>query len=462
MRIMRQVLVGKFGSEGAGVVETPSSSTVTEIDFLDKKRQLRFGIGEYMSDMLKMGVIPTEIGFDLLIVAAHVYAADTRISRQDCAQDSWTREIKLVIPVGNIELWNTVTDLLELQLNFLTGDIWIIEFSKRECALEDIYKKDTEVQPSERLDFDSLSLFSGGLDSLIGAINLLEGKHNPIFISHAGDGAVSEAQNKVVQLLRESYPERHIGRFRMWMSFPNVITKDGGSEKTTRSRSFLFIAMGIFIGLGVKGIKALEVCENGLISINVPLDSLRLGSHSTHTTHPFYMARWKELLSKLGVPLSINNPYVFMTKGEMVRECKNASLLNVLLKETISCSSPNKGRWKKIKAKHCGYCVPCLVRRAAIKQGLASADPTNYGITQLDGRELNTLKAEGQQIRAFQYALSKIEKNPTLTNTLIYSSGSLVDFSYEEKQDLAGVYARGMKEMAVLLKDVVAQPDRNN
>lgn len=53
----------------------------------------------------------------------------------------------------------------------------------------------------------------------------------------------------------------------------------------------------------------LRVPENGLIALNVPLDPLRLGALSTRTTHPFYMARWNDLLSALGIPGRLENPY---------------------------------------------------------------------------------------------------------------------------------------------------------
>ena len=54
---------------------------------------------------------------------------------------------------------------------------------------------------------------------------------------------------------------------------------------------------------------------------------LRLGALSTRTTHPFYMARWNELLAALGISGRIENPYWHKTKGEMVGECANGALL---------------------------------------------------------------------------------------------------------------------------------------
>jgi hypothetical protein len=85
--------------------------------------------------------------------------------------------------------------------------------------------------------------------------------------------------------------------------------------------------------------------ENGLIALNVPLDTLRLGALSTRTTHPFYIARWNELLGVLGIAGGIENPYWNKTKGEMVAECRNPPLLKTIVPSTLSCASPTKGRW---------------------------------------------------------------------------------------------------------------------
>src|SRR6266852_896439 len=56
-----------------------------------------------------------------------------------------------------------------------------------------------------------------------------------------------------------------------------------------------------FAGSGFEKRFVLYVPENGLIALNVPLDPLRLGSFSTRTTHPFYIARWNELLKMVGM-----------------------------------------------------------------------------------------------------------------------------------------------------------------
>src|SRR5690606_11140683 len=149
--------------------------------------------------------------------------------------------------------------------------------------------------------FDSISLFSGGLDSLIGAIDLLEEGATPLLVSHFGEGATSDAQSKLLAGLKKHYTGSPFEQLKVRMAFKKGLVSGVDPENSTRGRSFLFFALGIFAGTGLQRAFTLSVPENGLIALNVPLDPLRLGSNSTRTTHPYYIARWNELLRYLGI-----------------------------------------------------------------------------------------------------------------------------------------------------------------
>jgi hypothetical protein len=217
----------------------------------------------------------------------------------------------------------------------------------------------------------------------------------------------------------------------------------------------LFFALGVLAGTGLGGSFTLIAPENGLIAINVPLDPLRLGALSTRTMHPFYIARWNELLTELAIPGHIQNPYWKYTKGEMVMSCANQALLQEIIPLSMSCSSPSKGRWLKHRIQNCGYCLPCLIRRAPLERAYGqSGDPTNYSLPNLAGATLDARKAEGRQVRSFQVALERLRANPNLAKLLIYKPGPLSDLSTNEINELAGVYQRGMNEVASLLATV--------
>lgn len=449
----RHVILGRYGKADTATIGMRTGEVSTDLSLLSADNKLEHGIGTALEDLAKIGVFPSAIAIDLLVLAAHVQAADTRVSRITQSQDSWTRELRLVVPVSDVEVWRKATSTLTRALDFLTGDLWTIEFRPLPNDLPSIIP--TGTLPLEGAPFDGVSLFSGGLDSLIGAVDMLQGDKTPLLVSHAGDGTTSSAQSDCYHKLKEEYKTNQFNRLRLWMDMATVKAKDGQRETTTRGRSFLFFAAGIFAGSGLSKSFTLTVPENGLIALNVPLDPLRLGSHSTRTTHPFYIARWNELLQIVGIPGKIVNPYWNRTKGEMVADCSNKKLLRALTPHSMSCSSPSKGRWQQLPAQHCGYCLPCLIRRAALYKGLGKdGDTTIYTISDLAARVLNSTEAEGKQIRSFQYAIHRLGVRPRLSEILIHINGSLCDEDPARQSALAGVYIRGLREVDKILEGV--------
>ena len=311
----RHLIQGHFGSADRGnLAAAGADEKPTHFDLVAHDKFLNFGIGAALADLKAKNVFPSEIALDLLVTAAQVYAADTRISRATESDDAWTREIRVVVPVSDVARWNAAVPVLERMLNFLTGDRWTIQFRSRPARFAQIVPQANLIAPS----FTGVSLFSGGLDSLIGAIDQLEAKRAPLLVSHAGEPAVSKAQEDCFEALKTHYPKLPFDRLRTWMTFPKKLVRNVGSEDSTRGRSFLFFALGVFAGTGLRHNFVLQAPENGLIALNVPLDTLRLGALSTRTTHPFYIARWNDLLNILGLPGRIENPYWDKTKGDMV------------------------------------------------------------------------------------------------------------------------------------------------
>jgi 7-cyano-7-deazaguanine synthase in queuosine biosynthesis len=452
----RHVVCGRYGSADTATVAVRAGETDTELGLLSEQNKLEYGIGTALDDLAKMGVFPSSTAIDLLVLAAHVHAADTRIARNTESQDSWTREIRLVVPVSDAATWNKAKAVIRRALNFLTGDLWEVEFRPLPDDLPNI--KPTGTLPLEGVPFDGVSLFSGGLDSLIGAIDMLQNGKSPLLVSHAGDGTTSNAQAECYQKLKQEYSANKFDRMRLWMDLADVKVEGSDHEMTTRGRSFLFFAAGIFAGSGLDKPFTLTVPENGLIALNVPLDPLRLGSHSTRTTHPFYIARWNELLQIVSIPGTIVNPYWDKTKGEMTEDCANKKLLESIVPHSISCAHPSSGRWQGLPAQHCGHCLPCLIRRAALEKGLGNdIDKTTYKISDLAARVLDSTQAEGMQVRSFQYAIDRLSTRPQLAAILIHINGSLSDETPEQQTALAGVYSRGLDEVGQILKGIQTQ-----
>ncbi|MFM0175614.1 hypothetical protein PQR33_40580 [Paraburkholderia sediminicola] len=81
----------------------------------------------------------------------------------------------------------------------------------------------------------------------------------------------------------------------------------------------------------------------------------------------------QELLDGLGLAIRIELPYRFKTKGEMLRECADQSLLSTLAADSTSC-----GRFRTYNRMHCGRCVPCMIRKGAFLAWGTGRDTTRY------------------------------------------------------------------------------------
>ena len=408
--------------------------------------KLNYGLEHVKTILYNHNIFPSELGFDIITLATIVYLADTRIKRAIHGQDSWTREIILQLPVSNVNLWNRQVKTIKRMLRFLTGDLWSIKFVKRDWK----FKSNEETKEKTTL-YNRASLFSGGMDSLISTINLMEQRENTLLFGHAGESLTKNAQTNIISVLDEQYPKIDHTLINLWMNFPDNYIPEGGNDSNTRSRSFLFIGFGIFSITGIKNVKKLMVPENGLIALNVPLEMTRVGSFSTRTTHPFYLTQWNNLLKNLGLDLSIYNPYWNKTKGEMAAECLNKDVLFKTMRLSFSCSSPGKARWGGLSPQHCGYCVPCLIRRAAMYKAFGK-DNTIYMETSIRHMQNNSASGIGLQLRSFQYAIKRIKKLCNIEKISIHKSGPLPQ-NENYLSELASIYKRGLLEVDTFIQD---------
>jgi len=431
-------------------------SVLTEISFIDAKKRLNFGLGQALDQLSNLGLRASEDALDLALLAALLTAADTRVSRED-TQDRWTREIDLHLPVADVKKWNALEPVLVQTLGFLTGDRWAIYFRPRIVSMKELTPPPRKLLIS---DATCVCLFSGGLDSFIGATDLLAGGERPLLVSHYWDGTTSVHQTYCAAAFARQFPGRRIDHIRAHVGFASDTIAESSSENTLRGRSFLFFALAALAASAFKGKTVIHVPENGLISLNVPLDRLRLGSLSTRTTHPFYMVRFNEVLAGLGLNCRLENRYRFKTKGQMIDGCAEKAFLGREAKNTMSCSAPTKYRFSKDKSlrkpQHCGHCVPCLIRRASLQHGFGK-DDTSYAISDLRARALNTTKAEGVDVRSFQTAVARLKAKPKSARIDIHRPGPLVasasDLAMYEK-----VYIDGLREVGKLLAGVKAKP----
>jgi hypothetical protein len=127
---------------------------------------------DHLSERLAVGL--PEVAIDLLELAAYVYAADQAITRGGRTEieygERWRRHFRFEVPVRRPDIWRnaTVQDALLESLSFLSDDDYEFHFSKRRDPPPLRRYLFDEVEPDTGME--EVVLFSGGLDSLGGAV----------------------------------------------------------------------------------------------------------------------------------------------------------------------------------------------------------------------------------------------------------------------------------------------------
>lgn len=311
------------------------------------------------------------IGFDVFLIGCFVYGIDILLPRKNFSVDGWSREIEVEFPVESLDLFNRGKNELEQLLSFLTGDYWQISFIQRNET--PLYVNTKKVySDTYRKSHNRISLFSGGLDSLIGVIDqLAKSKDRMVLVSHYDatfKGAKSD-QDKIDKILLKKYSHYHLLQTRVDLEGYDINGSKISTETTLRSRSFLFLCQAVFVASSIEDGIEILIPENGTISLNHPLTPSRRSSCSTRTAHPYYLIKVGDFISKLGLNHLIKNEYEMKTKGEMLVECIDNDVLRATYKESCSCAK--RGTRKDIRdvmtgTNHCGICMPCIYRRVAL------------------------------------------------------------------------------------------------
>ena len=318
----------------------------------------------------RAGVYPSARSWDFLALSLSVAAADFGCLRSK-SPDGWTRNIQLEVAVTDPVLWNTQTTALNAALQFLTGDIWELAFVPGGMTPPKARR-----HTSRLLNGDCACLLSGGVDSLVGAIDAVASGRRPVLVSQISQGDAK----------RQSHFSRMLGGSLSHLQLNHAVSPPGKAERSQRARSIVFIAYGVLAASVLPqyrrgDIIELLVPENGFISLNIPLTPLRLGSLSTRTTHPLFIQQMQDILNALDFRVRLTNPYQLKTKGEMLAECEDQCLLRELVFNSTSC-----GRFMRFNYGHCGRCVPCLIRRAAFLRW-GKGDATDYRYEDLSIRD---------------------------------------------------------------------------
>lgn len=309
---------------------------------------------------------------DLIRIAAYAYAADQAISRggeADVYGKDWRRSFVLSLPVSDLAFWSAGPTREQLQsvLHFASEDYWEFHFAQAEPAISQLT---FDLNPNETLGRpDSAYLFSGGLDSLCAVVEAMPSGARPLLIGHSPAFHIATRQREVLALLREKITSWHFPY--LSVSIHRRGKKDP-KEYTQRTRAFLYAAIGTVIADRL-GFREVNIPDNGVVSLNLPINEQLVGAKASRSTHPKFLRLFTRLSALIYErEVRLLNSLWARTRAEVLGELKAAGL-EELLEATNSCSHPRN--LPKLQA-HCGICTQCIDRRfATLATGLEEYDP---------------------------------------------------------------------------------------
>jgi 7-cyano-7-deazaguanine synthase in queuosine biosynthesis len=311
---------------------------------------------------------------DLIEIAAYVYAADQKAKRSFKDANSfggkWRRNLHFRIPVRCKALWESpeVSNCLTELLNFISDDYYTFEFTqaKRPPALQTYLDISDPVEPA--IDVQQVVMFSGGLDSLAGAIEeTINQKRKTLLVSHRPTAKNNRILNTLIRTIRgRADTKLEPQSVKIRASLQNKAARD----YTQRTRSFLFASFGVALAKMLR-LDNLRFYENGVISLNLPICAQVVGSRATRTTHPRVLVGFEKLFSLIGEQsFTVENPFLWKTKAEVIKVIVDAGFGSSIA-ESVSCAHT----WeRKNTVTHCGTCSQCLDRRLA----MLAADAEEY------------------------------------------------------------------------------------
>ena len=180
---------------------------------------------------------------DLLEVATYVYGADQLIRRGGNAMQAlgadWRRRFNFVIPVRDPDRWQmpAVTEALVRLLAFMSDEDFSFQFERASLPAPGRSYFDFSDQEAA-FRTDEVTLFSGGLDSLSGAVDQLD--HSDarlLLVSHQSSPKMAERQRYLAKELARRFPKRIL-------HVPVRITKHEAKAVETTQRRFVLTSRG--------------------------------------------------------------------------------------------------------------------------------------------------------------------------------------------------------------------------
>lgn len=397
---------------------------------------VRMGLPKFVQDVYHLS--PRVL--DLLEIAGYVFAADrciTRGPRAAVEYHAWSRSLQFHIRVRDYKFWSQphVGATLSRALEFMTGD----------AAFEFAFEPGHSTPPTSLFDRPGFSLgsgktrvlvtlFSGGLDSLSGALELLESNRTKVvLVSHQSQSGSLRTQKPLVKALQSRYPNR-VFHYRFECTLRGIRAR----EETQRTRSFLYTCIAYAIA-SAYGENSFHVYENGVTGINLRRREDLANGRASRTTHPQAVGRLAEFFSIVADKrVIIHLPFLFLTKADVISKLVRRA--PELISSAVSCSRTFQIEGQ---ATHCGKCFQCVDRRIAIHAAEAGKlDHRGLYAQDVIADEVNDSEARTTLVDYVRQAISFSEKSvDSFEDEYLAEIAELLDFVSIDNTDAEKVQA---------------------
>lgn len=321
------------------------------------------------------------------------------------------KKLKIVIPVFEPLKWNSISKEINQLANWVSGEQFNISFiQNKNLEFNNLLENFSLPLPNNH----SVTLFSGGLDSLTGAFRNYKDSIKSDYLGFLNKSEEATYQKNLQKFYLETFSTEV-------MLIPKPVPKKNHLVQSTRS--LLYLALAIAKAYYNES-NDVYLYENGVLSLNPEINN----RFTTKTTHPKTIYLYKDILRKIDINIVINHPFIFSTKGEKINAMNEE--FKKQISSTFTCGSGRLKRQDVVHTGQCGVCIPCLLRKISIAAFENEKYDTtyffNYGI-KFDDIEQSSYKFEYESnINYFEnyYNLIRNEK--------LYIETRLSERYYEE------------------------------
>jgi 7-cyano-7-deazaguanine synthase in queuosine biosynthesis len=367
------------------------------------------------------------VAIDLVNVMAAVYYNDISTNKIP------PRAINLDVPVYLVEKWIECKPLLQKLLKWVSEDDFYVSFYEN---------TEPESTVSAYIDTvgnkDTVTLFSGGLDSFAGAFHNISYGVKSDYL-----GFINKGEERTKQkVIREFYNKVFVN------SSVHLIEKHPIKKTyyTQSTRSLLYLSLAVARGLTDKRYNQVQIFENGVLSLNPELR----GRYTTKTTHPYTIYLFNQLLQHLDIDIVIHNPFIFKTKGQIFQGFSDDFKQQIA--GTFTCGQSRVSPTRNHKGQ-CGVCVPCLLRKISLAanelEGYDSDYYYPYEIKLADIQEDDYRKDYASNFEYFSEYVELIKSRSILSHVQIRTEYYMDSLALDRTINMLDIFAAEFERFKV-------------